>query len=235
MKTMKKNNVNLLLRGLTLAILFVILLFKPIQIFGSNWDRETSSAFLYIQPDTLFADTIDLNLGDTVAIYSEGADSVYILYEDSIVGADSLYYDLEYPTNHILVSLSSDHRAVNEGVHGFNLSDMFEVDHGNVQDNDNYSVGGQPNPWDALIALSPKTLRVFSGAGSRFMHPLGFKGATGLTNGGYGFNLEEIVRYFDKTQYHSMIILVSQQLLQIYWVEQIPKNVKIVDYGWMHQ
>ncbi len=200
MKTMKKNNVNLLLRGLTLAILFVILLFKPIQIFGSNWDRETSSAFLYIQPDTLFADTIDLNLGDTVAIYSEGADSVYILYEDSIVGADSLYYDLEYPTNHILVSLSSDHRAVNEGVHGFNLSDMFEVDHGNVQDNDNYSVGGQPNPWDALIALSPKTLRVFSGAGSRFMHPLGFKGATGLTNGGYGFNLEEIVRYFDKTQ-----------------------------------
>lgn len=152
-----------------------------------------------VLPDTVFVDSSDLQIGDTVAIYAEGADSVIILYEDSIAGADSIYYDLAFPTQHIYVSLSSEHRAVNEGVYGINITDLFEPGHGNISDNDNYLVGGQPDPWAALIALAPKTVRVFSGAGSRFMHPLGALNAEGLTYGGYGFNLEEIVRYFNWT------------------------------------
>jgi len=150
-------------------------------------------------PDTVFTDSSALQIGDTVAIYAEGADSVIILYEDSIAGADSMYYDLAFPTQHIYLSLSSEHHAVNEGVYGINITDLFEPGHGNINDNDNYLVGGQPDPWAALIALAPKTLRVFSGAGSRFMHPLGSLNAEGLTYGGYGFNIEEIVRYFDGT------------------------------------
>lgn len=150
-------------------------------------------------PDTLFTDSTNLHLGDTVAIYAEGADSVIILYEDSISGPDSVYYDLAFPTQHIYVSLSSDDYPVQEGVYGINISDMFEPGHGNINDNDNYLIGGQPDPWTALVALAPKTIRVFSGSGSKFMHPLGSKNVESLTYGGYGFNIEEIVRYFNST------------------------------------
>jgi len=113
-------------------------------------------------PDTVFADSNYLQIGDTVAIYAEGADSVIILYEDSIAGADSIYYDLAFPTQHIYLSLSSEHHAVNEGVYGINITDLFEPGHGNINDNDNYLVGGQPDPWASLIESAPKTLRMSS-------------------------------------------------------------------------
>jgi len=66
-----------------------------------------------------------------------------------------------------------------------------------------------------LAAMAPKILRFPSGATSKFQHPLGssntasfisiFNAAdpahtkTGLRNGGFGYDLEEIIRYYNKT------------------------------------
>lgn len=142
-------------------------------------------------PDTGFVS------GDTVNIYLSGSDSIFILHEDTTQHYEETW-DIGFPTSNMLIELTHHHLPVNEGVNGINITDMFEVGHGNFDENVNYA-NAPPDPWEALVAAAPKTLRIFSGAGSKFMHPLGFVNPDGTKNGGYGYDINEIIPYYDIT------------------------------------
>lgn len=154
-----------------------------------------------ILPDSLPPDSIVYAEGDTVEVYTSGLDSIALIYT---INTDSLLENAWAPTwpdTRMIVHASHLDYAVNQGVFGVNLTDLFEPGHGNLDDNDNYV--NAPDPWEALITLAPKTVRIFSGAGGKFMHPLGSPQdpavPTGLWNGGYGFRWEELVPFYDAT------------------------------------
>lgn len=137
--------------------------------------------------------------GDTIAIYTSGLDTTYIVYFEEI--PDSLAENawvINDPNKKMIIELSHHSAPVNTGVIGINLTDFFEDGHGNPVDNENYEV--VPDPWQALIDLAPKTIRVFSGASAKFMHPLGsYDPIEDIGYAGYGYNWKEMITYFDIT------------------------------------
>jgi len=90
-----------------------------------------------------------------------------------------------------------DKKAVNKGLLGYHLGDIF--DNATIQ-NDSRSI----YQWNWLSGLKPESVRIFSGSFSKFMHP--------LTGPGYGWDLEEIIRFFDKTDGVIDSITVSDAL-----------------------
>ena len=84
----------------------------------------------------------------------------------------------------IYVNIGHTVKAVNKGLLGYHLGDIF--DNATIP-NDSRSI----YQWNWLSGLKPESVRIFSGSFSKFMHP--------LTGPGYGWDLEEIIRFFDKT------------------------------------
>ena len=154
----------------------------------------------------LTEDTVKHKIGDTIAVYSSGLDTVYVTYAEAI--PDSLAEELwviNDPHKEMVIQLSHHDAAVNEGVIGINLSDFFQKagtlqkGHGNYDHNTNYT--GVEDPWEAMVALKPKTVRIFSGAGSKFMHPLGYYDDEDEINyGGYGYFWKELIPLYDRTE-----------------------------------
>jgi hypothetical protein len=97
----------------------------------------------------------------------------------------------------MIITFSDNNAPVNQGVIGVALTDFFEPLKAQLSNNVNYVV--EPTPWQALIDLAPKTIRAFSGASGKFMHPLGslYNATENLYYGGYGYNWREVVPYYD--------------------------------------
>ncbi|MBP8753994.1 MAG: hypothetical protein WAU21_06920 [Chitinophagales bacterium] len=198
MKTTLHFNKNANLRFyFILNLLLSLLIFIPKSSFGIVENTVASSV---VQIDSTEEDTVVYTTGDTVAIYTSGLDSVYITYAEAI--PDSIMENLwviNDPHKQMIVELSHQHAPVNEGVIGINLTDFFEPLKANLDANVNYTK--VPDPWQAVADLAPKTLRIFSGASAKFMHPTKpfYDPVNDITYGGYGYDWTEIISYFDAT------------------------------------
>jgi len=163
-----------------------------------NSIHSNTSGFLL--PDSTYEDstetTEEYQFGDTISILTDGMDTTYILYQDSTT-ENMFIYDLTT----IYLRPSSTPKAVNQNLYGINVSSMFE--HTPLENNGMYEI--TPDPWELLSDLKPKVLRFPDGAGGKFSRMLGSENknpaddAYGLWNGGYGFNLTEIIPYYDIT------------------------------------
>lgn len=152
-------------------------------------------------PDT----SVQLEEGDTIAEYTSGGDSVYVLYEDSIPDSSfTMAWEIPYPTEHMIIELTNHNLPVEEGLFGVNVTDMFQTGFAN-EDELPGIYGTNPDPWDYLSELQPKILRFPSGAGGKFYQPLGSIRTNpdgpglGFINGGYGINIDEVIRFYDVT------------------------------------
>lgn len=155
----------------------------------------------FFDPDSTEEDTLLYQEGDTIAIYVSGLDSTIVIYADT-TGDSQLEnaWVINNPDKRMIVSLGNQHAPVNMGLIGVNLTDFFEPAKVPQDKNINYTV--VPDPWEALVALAPKTVRIFSGASARFMHPLGsYDPVEDITYCGYGYNWKEMVSYFDATNF----------------------------------
>ena len=193
-----------LFKSLGLMAFFVIILHN--QIYSANsLSLRVVAEFIPepLLPDSTVSDTttIQYAMGDTIGWYLDGGDTVYVL----AVGNESdLLAQLEKSYNLATdfgIMINGTTKDIQSGVIGVNLTNMF--DHAPEADNVNYTASR--SPWDNFKDLAPKTVRIFSGAGTKWFHPLGslednpLSPYYNLTNGGYGIKLEEIVKFYDKT------------------------------------
>jgi len=163
-----------------------------------NFSGYTFSAL----PDT----TIQHQEGDTIDTYASGGDSVFVLYEDTIPDtAIAMGWYIPTPTEHMIIEFTEHHLPIEQGLLGVNVTDMFEPGHANA-DELAAKYGAEPDPWDYLSDMQPKVLRFPSGAGGKFYQPLGSIRTNpddpdvGMLNGGYGINIDEVIRFYDKTE-----------------------------------
>ncbi len=187
------------------ALVFLSLTLTAIFSYAENFDKNLhtislNADLIFLQPDTLIEDTTGFEVGDTIAIYTSGFDSVYITYAEEI--PDSLLegaWVINNPYKQMIVKLDDHHAEVNDGLIGVNLTEFFTQKHAAPINNSVYDYA--PNPWDALSDLAPKTIRVFSGAAAKFMHPLGscYDPVGHWYFGGYGYNWQDMIPYFDMT------------------------------------
>ncbi|MFN0275406.1 MAG: hypothetical protein ACKVPJ_06665, partial [Chitinophagales bacterium] len=162
------------------------------------------------RPDSTETDSTETTMyadGDTMGMYVIGVDTVYIIYEDTASYGLHLR-ESDNPEGIYKIALTDQIYNVQTGLLGMNITDLFEPGHANeTLDLPKYPAG--ETPWDYLSELTPKTLRVFSGQGSRFMELFGSPrtapndplNTTGTAmNGGYGFCMERIIPFFDATE-----------------------------------
>jgi hypothetical protein len=143
-------------------------------------------------------ETIDTS-GLEIEIVTDGIDTVFYfgdeVVSDSVAGrfgSSSKYYNNSTSYNakigvldsNIYVRIGNSTKTVNEGLLGYHLGGVFDDQTIPV---DSTSL----DQWDWFSGLRPESVRIFSGSFSKFMHPL--KGP------GYGYNLEEIIRFYDNT------------------------------------
>jgi hypothetical protein len=177
---------------------------KNNTVIHSNYFLEFSfnTNFNFATPDT----SLQLEEGDTIAEYTAGGDSVYVLYEDSTSDSSfSMAWEIPFPTEHMIIELTNHHLPVEEGLFGVNVTDMFQAGFAN-EDELPGIYGTNPSPWDYLSEMQPKILRFPSGAGGKFYQPLGSirtnpdePATVGFINGGYGINIDEVIRFYDVT------------------------------------
>lgn len=195
-------------------LVFLLCLFDNLKSENANHIFhtlvESSECDYFAAPDTSEIDTSENTSiyydGDTIDMYVIGADTIYTIYQDTS-SADSNNLSLRETGDALKIILSNQTFNVQEGLLGINITDLFEPGHANEYDDLSKYPPGQ-NPWDYISALCPKTLRIFSGQGSRFMELLGskrtaandpFNVSGNMMNGGYGFCMERIIPFFDNT------------------------------------
>ncbi len=198
----------------------IILLFFALCLFPIiGWGVEDKSLIIVndinlndATPDTTVVDStlIEFAFGDTVETYSLGVDSIIVLFDniiDSTASSDSNYIEARVINNDdIIVSLTNNRYTVNQSIFGANLEGFFNKYTNTTEQAAAYAAIGALNPYQLLQSFKPKVLRSPSGASSKFQHPFGSfndvdiaNPKSGLKNGGYGYKIEEIIRYYDKT------------------------------------
>ncbi len=153
------------------------------------------NAFSFL-PDSVFEDTIqEYTFGDTVSISIDGFDTIITIFSDS---SQNMFV---YNTSTIYMKPSGSDKDVNQGLYGVNVSSMFE----NTSFEENVMYDVTLDPWALLSEMQPRVIRFPDGSGGKFSRMLGSQNKDindadyGLWNGGYGFNLTEIIPYYDKT------------------------------------
>ncbi len=196
---------------------FVLLGLSSFIFYGSNTSTNTVNEYNLTAknpmtdnyfPDSIYIDSTQYSIGDTIDFYVMGADTAFIIYDGEPVDSSLLELKGDDFNSNISMFVSGQLFAVQDGLLGLNITDLFEPGHANETiDLPKYTTG--ESPWDYLSDLSPTTLRVFSGQGSRFMELLGsertalndpFNPTGTIMNGGYGFCMERIIPFYDKTQ-----------------------------------
>jgi len=163
-------------------------------------DKELNSIIskdtLFLLPDSVFGDTTIYAFGDTVSTLIDGLDTTYILSEE---GSENMFvFDLSA----IYLKPGGSSKRVNQELYGLNVSNMFE--HTSFGDNDMYEF--TEDTWQLISDLRPQVLRFPDGSGGKFARMLGSENKNpddddyGSWNGGYGFNLTEIIPYYDITE-----------------------------------
>lgn len=189
-------------KQLFLLLSLVALIFFTSKYMTAGEISLANTNFYPLPPDSTIVDsTSTYSLGDTIGFYLDGQDTVYMLASgtetDSLADLEKSYN----ATTDIAIQINGGTKTVQAGDIGINLTEMF--DHAPISDNGNYTL--TPNPYAQFINLAPKTVRIFSGSGAKFMHPLGSMNDelnnpnTGLMNGGYGLKISDIVAFYDKT------------------------------------
>lgn len=146
---------------------------------------------------------------DTSFSYSDGLDSIYEISEDSTEALE--YREINSGINHIdyshnnetysslggitplpniSIKFGSTSEIINRNLFGVNVSGMFTQN--TLPITTPFS-----EQWDWLSDLAPEMLRFPSGEFGEFTHLLHNK--DGSNSLGYGFDIEEIFHYFDKT------------------------------------
>lgn len=163
------------------------------------------TGFIYYD-DTLPGDstetedtTIYYDEGVTISEFTDGRDTVYIICDDSTLTSDSMIFkesSPEPPAITITPNGSAGTKTINPGLFGVNVSDMYNQLN---EDNVSYDAAVQ-----ALSDMKPRTIRYPSGSASKFMNPFGSvystSGTTTLINGGYGYDIKEMIPFFDITE-----------------------------------
>ncbi len=235
-----KNYFNLKLFNVTIISFFILLC-----SFSSNIDKpeikKTENAidksFYSFLSDSAFPDSTYTGdvFGDTLEVIIDGMDTIYILSE-----GNNDENDLEermITSDDIIITLKDNVRTVNHGVYGVNLEGFFAKYTNTIAEQDEYIALGSLNPYQLLSELAPKVLRHPSGSSSKFQHPFGSMNSTDpanpkadLKNGGYGYCIEEIIRYYDKTDdelgnYTNYTVLFAD----------MEDNGKVNNDLWMHE
>lgn len=137
--------------------------------------------------------------GFEIEIVADGIDTIFYFSEalsgDSTtlrISLDSKYYDNANAHNtkigildsNIYVRIGNSVKSVNKGLLGYHLGGAFD---NQTIPNDSSSI----DQWNWFSGLRPESVRIFSGSFSKFMHPL--KGP------GYGYDLDEIIRFYDNS------------------------------------
>ena len=166
---------------------------------GESLTTNYSNGRGKVEYDVVREDTVIYSVGDTVEIYTSGLDTTYVTFAEEI--PDSLLENgwvINNPYKQMVIELHHQNAPVNNGLIGINLTDFFEPLKAPEGENADYTFA--PDPWQAVSDLAPKTVRIFSGANAKFMHPLGsYDPIDDITYGGYGYNWKEMISYFDVT------------------------------------
>ena len=194
---------------------------------------------LVLLPDSIFEDTttIEYTLGDTIEILTDGLDSVFILYEDSaFTVTDSLTDtpdDMLRAVNNTLdikINLGGHTIGIIESLFGICAEGMFQTNHTPIANPYN------PDAWDWMSELAPKTLRFPGGASTTYMHFLPYKDEeepSGVldTIKGYGYDIKEIIRYYDITD---SVVQANIPAYMTYILDDLEDEVCDSCFQWMN-
>ena len=100
--------------------------------------------------------------------------------------SDYSQYAKVHADSTIYINLGSNQKTINQGLYGFHIAGIYGR---KVIPND----GSAIDQWQWMSELAPSSLRFPGGADSKFMHL--------LDGPGYGYNIEEIIRFYDRTDY----------------------------------
>ncbi|HRF75145.1 MAG TPA: T9SS type A sorting domain-containing protein [Chitinophagales bacterium] len=177
---MKNSNNKLMATAISL---FLIILLTSNKLFAQYFpDEETFDTSGLIQEtltdglDTVWYWGIDgptegMNLKTEGTTYYQNSNNIS---QYSKVHADSTIY----------INLGSTQKSVNKGLYGFHIEGIYSR---KVIPND----GSAVDQWQWMSELAPSSLRFPGGSSSKFMHL--------LDGPGYGYDIEEIIRFYDRT------------------------------------
>ena len=163
-----------------------------------EYNRIVAMDSMVLFPDSVFEDTSAVDeyaLGDTLYTIRDGKDTLFVLYDDSLsnLGDTLRAYDI---TKDIKINLGGVTNTINPGQFGFAIEGMFRTGH--MPQGDAYN----PEAWDWMSALCPKTIRFPGGASDRFVHLLPYdRDGDDIEDDvkGYGYDIYEIIRFYDIT------------------------------------
>ena len=215
MKNSFNNNINfrktVFLFGLLLTGSIIAASFRSNIVLTSNL-LNPSPYIAEFLPDSTFDDSTEIyDITDTAYSYSDGADSIYVIIDSTTT--DTTFIEGRFGSGNIpnlhntnnytsaKIGLGVDPitctplfgdaqpEIINKGLYGINVSGMFD---NATCPND----GSAADQWQWLSDLRPEVLRFPHGANGKFMHLL-HDVTTGDTAAGYGYDLGELIRYFD--------------------------------------
>lgn len=150
-----------------------------------------------VMPDSSLA------YGDTVSIVIDGADTIFYLNDVVPEFSEEMRVLGE---NDIFINLTNTTFDVNERIFGISLEGFFLHYTNTETEKAAYTAEGLKNPYELMVEFAPKSIRFPSGASSKFMHLLGSYNnpvtgnpKNGLYNGGYGYEIMEIINFYDNT------------------------------------
>ena len=198
---MKNQNTHIRLRKLffLFGLLFIVSYIASIS-YGKTNDL-TNSMFSAFTPDSIPSDTTFVNDAfEDTTIFTEGLDTILLFSEDTTIAEnDSIDLRSIDITKDIAITPGGISKDVEKGLFGYHIEGMFANNHmpddvGNV----NY-----PDAWDWLADLKPRVIRFPGGATSRWMHLLPYDtnndGIDDVFPTGYGYDLNELIRFYDLT------------------------------------
>jgi len=135
--------------------------------------------------------------------YTDGGDTIWLESADSLEGFEGAKLDMTFGINYnIGISFSSNVEPVTESLYGLHLAGMFKPKNMPAG-----TYGADQREW--LIKLGPEVLRFPGGAETKLQHPwltIDSTDAPDTKTQGYGYDMDEIIRYFD---YSDTILNVS--------------------------
>lgn len=178
------------------ASFLIIISLNSFNLANKSFNYNKYSAFP-VNPDTSLA------YGDTVSIGVDGEDTIY--YLNDVISEEE--EDARLIGNHdIFINLTNTTYELNERIFGVSLEGFFQQYTNTIAEQELYSDAGLKNPYELMVEFAPKSIRFPSGASSKFMHLLGSYNALdennpkqGLYNGGYGYEIKEIINFYDIT------------------------------------
>ena len=183
---------------LAIFVSFLINLSLMETLKAENPMNLNVSLNVYFLPDSNPNDSLEeqtYQFGDTISVLIDGYDTVYTIYNDTT----SNFWTID-PYS-IYVTPSGNANIVNPDMFGVNVSSMFQ----HAPESENIKYEDTQDPWTLLTELKPRVLRFPDGSGGKFSRLLGSQNLDPDSddhlkwNGGYGFNLDEIIAYYDYT------------------------------------